>query len=101
MQKKVAFVAAFLVAVVGSSAVTTLFIRPRESRADQVGPSLPPPFADDWQISSYFSGDSKLPTNGFVVINRRTGKVSNCVANWMGQKEGRCYDWSSWVRLPR
>ena len=101
MDKRAALILAFALAIVGSSLVTTLVFQARESRADQAPQALPPPFADDWQISSYFSGDTKLPTNGFVVINRRTGKVSNCVANWMGQKEGRCYDWSSWVRLPR
>jgi hypothetical protein len=100
MDKKVATLA-FALAIVGSSLATTLLLSTRESRAEQAPATLPPPFADDWQISSYFSGDTKLPTNGFVVINRRTGKVSNCVANWMGQKEGRCYDWSSWVRLPK
>lgn len=101
MEKRVVLILAFALAIVGSSLATTLLGKPHVSRADQAPATLPPPFADDWQISSYFSGDTKLPTNGFVVINRRTGKVSNCVANWMGQKEGRCYDWSSWVRLPR
>ena len=101
MQKKLTLAFAFALTIIGSSLATTLILRTRESHAEETRPTLPPPFADDWQISSYFSGDTKLPTNGFVVINRRTGKVSNCVANWMGQKEGRCYDWSSWVRLPR
>ena len=98
--KKATLILAFALAIAGTSLVTVL-LRPSVSRADDVPNSMPPPFAEDWQISSYFAGDVGKPTNGFVVINRRTGKVSNCVANWQGQKEGKCYDWSSWVRLPR
>src|SRR5262245_42956570 len=98
--RKMTLILAFALAIAGGSLVTILG-RPALSRADDPPPSLPPPFAEDWQISSYFAGDVAKPTNGFVVINRRNGKVSNCVANWQGQKEGKCYDWSSWVRLPR
>jgi len=98
--KKVTLILAFALAVAAGS-LATILLKPAISRADDVPPSMPPPFADDWQISSYFAGDVKQPTNGFVVINRRTGKVSNCVANWQGQKEGKCYDWSGWVKLPR
>jgi hypothetical protein len=103
--KKLGLIAAFAVTIIGTAAVTGVFLETHRAAAQEKKVEAPPPeapaAADSWAISAYISGDakSKTLTNGFVVINTRSGKVSNCVANWMGQKDAKCYDWS-WVKLP-
>lgn len=97
---KWALVTAFAATIVGTALLTAVVVEERVSRAQPADPPTPAPAGgDDYSISAYFV-DAKTPTNGFIVINRRTGKVSNCVANWQGKKDAKCYDWSSWVKLP-
>ena len=112
-----ALAGAFAATIFGTALVTSVVHGSRAAHAQQADkpaptqpvaqppPNPPTPTAgqvDTYQISAYIDGDAKNKTltNGFVVINTKTGKVSNCVANWMGQKDAKCYDWSTWVKLP-
>lgn len=87
---------AFAGTIVASSLVTALWrdARIARARADQ------PAGVDGAYVMSAYFVDGQNPTNGFVVLNTRSGRVANCVANWQGKKEARCHDWSSWVKLP-
>ncbi len=112
--EKLVLAGAFAATIFGTALVTAALQGSRAAHAQaadkpaqpvaQPPPPPPQPVAqvDTYQISAYIDGDAKNKTltNGFVVINTKTGKVSNCVANWMGQKDAKCYDWSTWVKLP-
>ncbi len=98
LSHKIGLVTAFVVAIAGSSLVTALLVREHVSQA-QTAPAAAPAPTGDWIISAYFA-DPASPTNGFIILNNHNGKVSNCIANWQGKKEAKCYDWSGWVKLP-
>jgi hypothetical protein len=107
---KLAILAALALTIVVTALTTAVVVKERTSHAQQASPPAepaatrpapappPPEPPADFQISAYFD-DAKAPTNGFVVLNRKTGRVSNCVANWQGKADAKCYEWK-WVKLP-
>ncbi len=111
--KRLGLALAFAGTMIGSSLLTAVVLREGASRAQPAPAPAPAPAptpaptvittpapepAFDYVISAYFD-DAKNPSNGFVVLNRKNGKVANCIANWQGKAEGKCRTWD-WVKLP-